>query len=263
MIIFPASPAPITMVLRLCLVDMESVGQYVRNKRVLVTGGGGSIGSELCRQIASHNPKLLIIFDIYENNAYDIQQELVRKYPNLKLEVLIGSVRNTSRIESVMEHYRPDVVFHAAAHKHVPLMEDSPNEAIKNNVFGTYKTARAADKYGVKKFVLISTDNIRMRNCHRTSCLHLFFKQRNNASITSQHIPESYDHVFCSGIFAEGLYDHFTHTFRCTHDIGRVYCFIRRDQYKFLYPVLVRSSCCLISTKHIVFNGFIRECVGK
>ena len=139
-------------------IDMESVGQYVRNKRVLVTGGGGSIGSELCRQIASHNPKLLIIFDIYENNAYDIQQELVRKYPNLKLEVLIGSVRNTSRIESVMEHYRPDVVFHAAAHKHVPLMEHSPNEAIKNNVFGTYKTARAADKYGVKKFVLISTD---------------------------------------------------------------------------------------------------------
>ena len=139
-------------------IDMESVGQYVSNKRVLVTGGGGSIGSELCRQIASHNPKLLIIFDIYENNAYDIQQELIRKYPNLKLEVLIGSVRNTSRIESVMEYYRPDVVFHAAAHKHVPLMEDSPNEAIKNNVFGTYKTARAADKFGVKKFVLISTD---------------------------------------------------------------------------------------------------------
>lgn len=139
-------------------IDMESVGQYVSNKRVLVTGGGGSIGSELCRQIAAHNPKLLIIFDIYENNAYEIQQELIRKYPNLKLEVLIGSVRNTSRIESVMEYYRPDIVFHAAAHKHVPLMEDSPNEAIKNNVFGTYKTARAADKYGVKKFVLISTD---------------------------------------------------------------------------------------------------------
>ena len=139
-------------------IDMESVGQYVSNKRVLVTGGGGSIGSELCRQIAAHNPKLLIIFDIYENNAYEIQQELIRKYPNLKLEVLIGSVRNTSRIESVMEYYRPVVVFHAAAHKHVPLMEDSPNEAIKNNVFGTYKTARAADKYGVKKFVLISTD---------------------------------------------------------------------------------------------------------
>ena len=139
-------------------IDMESVGQYVSNKRVLVTGGGGSIGSELCRQIAAHNPKLLIIFDIYENNAYEIQQELIRKYPNLKLEVLIGSVRITSRIESVMEYYRPEVVFHAAAHKHVPLMEDSPNEAIKNNVFGTYKTARAADKYGVKKFVLISTD---------------------------------------------------------------------------------------------------------
>ena len=139
-------------------IDMESVGQYVSNKRVLVTGGGGSIGSELCRQIAAHNPKLLIIFDIYENNAYDIQQELVRKYPNLKLEVLIGSVRNTSRIESVMEYYRPDVVFHAAAHKHVPLMEVSPNEAIKNNVFGTYRTAQAADKYGVEKFVLISTD---------------------------------------------------------------------------------------------------------
>lgn len=139
-------------------IDMESVGQYVSNKRVLVTGGGGSIGSELCRQIAAHNPKLLIIFDIYENNAYEIQQELIRKYPNLKFKVLIGSVRNTSRIESVMEYYRPEVVFHAAAHKHVPLMEDSPNEAIKNNVFGTYKTARAADKYGVKKFVLISTD---------------------------------------------------------------------------------------------------------
>ena len=137
---------------------MEEIFQYIKGKTILVTGGGGSIGSELCRQIAGHEPKQLIIFDIYENNAYDIQQELVRKYPNLKLEVLIGSVRNTSRIESVMEHYRPDVVFHAAAHKHVPLMEDSPNEAIKNNVFGTYKTARAADKYGVKKFVLISTD---------------------------------------------------------------------------------------------------------
>lgn len=139
-------------------IDMDSIAGYVRNKCVLVTGGGGSIGSELCRQIASHNPKMLIIFDIYENNAYDIQQELKKKYPHLRLEVLIGSVRNTRRIESVMDLYRPDVVYHAAAHKHVPLMEDSPNEAIKNNVFGTYKTARAADKYGVKKFVLISTD---------------------------------------------------------------------------------------------------------
>ena len=139
-------------------IDIDSIAGYVRNKVVLVTGGGGSIGSELCRQVAAHSPRMLIIFDIYENNAYEIQQELKKKYPALRLEVLIGSVRNTSRIESVMELYRPDVVYHAAAHKHVPLMEDSPNEAIKNNVFGTYKTARAADKYGVKKFVLISTD---------------------------------------------------------------------------------------------------------
>ena len=139
-------------------IDIDSIAGYVRGKNVLVTGGGGSIGSELCRQIAAHNPRMLIIFDIYENNAYDIQQELKKKYPKLRLEVLIGSVRNTKRIESVMDLYRPDVVYHAAAHKHVPLMEDSPNEAIKNNVFGTYKTARAADKYGVKKFVLISTD---------------------------------------------------------------------------------------------------------
>ena len=139
-------------------IDLDSVAGYVTGKTVLVTGGGGSIGSELCRQIANYNPKCLIIFDIYENNAYDIQQELKVKYPQLHLEVLIGSVRNTKRIEWVMSHYRPDVVYHAAAHKHVPLMEDSPNEAIKNNVFGTYKTARAADKYGVKRFVLISTD---------------------------------------------------------------------------------------------------------
>ena len=139
-------------------IDLDSVLGYVRDKTVLVTGGGGSIGSELCRQIAQYNPKCLIIFDIYENNAYDIQQELKKKYPMLHLETLIGSVRNTKRIESVMELYRPDIVYHAAAHKHVPLMEDSPNEAVKNNVFGTYKTARAADKYGVKKFVLISTD---------------------------------------------------------------------------------------------------------
>ena len=139
-------------------IDLDSVAGYVNNKTVLVTGGGGSIGSELCRQIANYNPKCLVIFDIYENNAYDIQQELIKKYPYLHLEVLIGSVRNTKRIEWVMKRYRPDVVYHAAAHKHVPLMEDSPNEAIKNNVFGTYKTARAADKFGVKKFVLISTD---------------------------------------------------------------------------------------------------------
>ena len=124
----------------------------------MVTGGGGSIGSELCRQIAHAEPKQLIIFEIYENNAYEIQQELKRTCPNLNLVTLIGSVRNTNRINWVIEKYRPDIIFHAAAHKHVPLMEDSPNEAIKNNVIGTYKTAKAAAQYGVKKFVLISTD---------------------------------------------------------------------------------------------------------
>lgn len=139
-------------------VNLDEIMGYVTGKVVLVTGGGGSIGSELCRQIASHNPKRLIIFDIYENTTYNIQLELKEKYPELDLVVLIGSVRNTHRIESVFEQYHPDIVYHAAAHKHVPLMEDSPNEAIKNNVFGTYKTARAADKYGAKRFVLISTD---------------------------------------------------------------------------------------------------------
>lgn len=138
--------------------QIESVMGYVSGKTVLVTGGGGSIGSELCRQIAAHEPKRLIIVDIYENNAYDIQQELKRKYPDLDLVVLIASVRNTHRINSIFETYRPEIVYHAAAHKHVPLMEDSPNEAIKNNVFGTYKTAQAADRYGVRRFVLISTD---------------------------------------------------------------------------------------------------------
>ena len=139
-------------------VNLDEIMDYVSGKVILVTGGGGSIGSELCRQIASHNPKQLIIFDIYENNVYDIQLELREKYPELDLVVLIGSVRNTHRVESIFEKYRPDIVYHAAAHKHVPLMEDSPNEAIKNNVFGTYKTAKAADKYGAKRFVLISTD---------------------------------------------------------------------------------------------------------
>lgn len=139
-------------------VSNDEILNVIGGKTVLVTGGGGSIGSELCRQIASADPKQLIIFEIYENNAYDIQQELLRTYPQLHLVTLIGSVRNSNRINSVMEKYRPDVVFHAAAHKHVPLMEDSPNEAIKNNVLGTYKTATAAARYGVKKFVLISTD---------------------------------------------------------------------------------------------------------
>lgn len=139
-------------------VNVDSIAEYVRGKVVLVTGGGGSIGSELCRQIARHIPKQLIILDIYENNAYDIKQELERKYPRLNLEVLIGSVRNTSRVNYIFEKYHPDIVYHAAAHKHVPLMEDSPNEAIKNNVFGTLKTVKAADKYGTQRFVLISTD---------------------------------------------------------------------------------------------------------
>ncbi len=139
-------------------VNLNEIMGYVSNKVILVTGGGGSIGSELCRQIASHNPKQLIVFDVYENNAYDLQQELVRSYPELNLVVLIGSVRNTHRMQSIFEKYRPDIVYHAAAHKHVPLMENSPNEAIKNNVFGTYKTAMAADKYGAERFVLISTD---------------------------------------------------------------------------------------------------------
>ena len=141
-------------------IDNDSVFNMIKCKTILVTGGGGSIGSELCRQIAKHEPKQLIIFDIYENNAYEIQQDLLRKYKNkgLNLVTLIGSVRNTHRITSVMQEYKPDIVFHAAAHKHVPLMEVSPNEAIKNNVMGTYKTAKAAALAGVKKFVLISTD---------------------------------------------------------------------------------------------------------
>ena len=138
--------------------NLEEVFDYVSGKVVLITGGGGSIGSELCRQIAGHDPRQLIIVDIYENGAYEIQQELIRKYPKLNLEVLIASVRNTGRMNAIFEQYRPQIVYHAAAHKHVPLMEDSPNEAIKNNVFGTYKTALAADQYGVEKFVLISTD---------------------------------------------------------------------------------------------------------
>ncbi len=140
-------------------VDMCEVFKQLTDKTILVTGGGGSIGSELCRQIAAHNPKQLIIFDIYENNAYAIQQELVRKYGNkLNLVTLIGSVRDSRRLDMIFDKYRPDIVYHAAAHKHVPLMETSPNEAIKNNVVGTYKVAYMALKYDVERFVLISTD---------------------------------------------------------------------------------------------------------
>ena len=136
----------------------EGVANQLRGKVVLVTGGGGSIGSELCRQIAKYDPKQLIIFDVYENNAYDIQLELKKKFPDLNLVTLIGSVRDTRRLENVFEKYRPNICYHAAAHKHVPLMEDSPCEAIKNNAVGTYKTAYAAMKYGCDRFVLISTD---------------------------------------------------------------------------------------------------------
>ena len=139
-------------------VNMSEIYREIQGKTILVTGGGGSIGSELCRQVAAHNPRQLIIFDIYENNAYDIEQELRREYPGLKLEVLIGSVRDSRRINSVFAEYKPDMVYHAAAHKHVPLMEGSPCEAIKNNVIGTYKTAYAALIHGCKRFVLISTD---------------------------------------------------------------------------------------------------------
>ena len=139
-------------------VDMDSILGYVQGKVVLVTGGGGSIGSELCRQIATHRPKQLVIVDIYENSVYDVQQELKQKYPELNLMVLIASVRNTNRMNYIFSKYKPDIVYHAAAHKHVPLMEDSPTEAIKNNVFGTFKTAQAAAMGGVQRFVMISTD---------------------------------------------------------------------------------------------------------
>lgn len=139
-------------------VEMQEIYEHLQGKTILVTGGGGSIGSELCRQIAAHHPKKLIIFDVYENNAYEIQQELKAAYPKLQLETIIGSVRDSRKIFQVFELYRPEIVYHAAAHKHVPLMEASPCEAIKNNVIGTYKTAYAAMTHGCRRFVLISTD---------------------------------------------------------------------------------------------------------
>ena len=139
-------------------IDMGGLSDLLRDQTVMVTGGGGSIGSELCRQVASYQPKELVIFDIYENNAYAIERELRSTYPELLLHVLIGSVRDAARVDRVMEQYRPTMVFHAAAHKHVPLMETSPMEAVKNNVFGTLNTAKAAAKFGVEHFVLISTD---------------------------------------------------------------------------------------------------------
>ncbi len=139
-------------------VDLDSIMGYVSDKVVMVTGGGGSIGSELCRQIAGHRPKMLVLVDIYENSTYDVQNELKVKFPDLKMVVLIASVRNSNRMNYIFETYHPDIIYHAAAHKHVPLMEDSPNEAIKNNVLGTLKLVRAADFYRVKRFVMISTD---------------------------------------------------------------------------------------------------------
>ena len=139
-------------------VEMKEIYDYINGRVIMVTGGGGSIGSELCRQIAKHSPGQLVIFDIYENNAYEIQQELKRQHPELKLSVIIGSVRDKERLFQVFEEYRPQIVYHAAAHKHVPLMEDSPAEAVKNNAAGTYNTGLAALKYGVERFVLISTD---------------------------------------------------------------------------------------------------------
>ncbi len=140
------------------VVNDDEIMKQITGKTILVTGGGGSIGSELCRQIAKANPRLLIIFDIYENNAYEIQQELYRDYPELNLQTIIGSVRDYARLEKVFREYHPDQVYHAAAHKHVPLMECSPNEAIKNNCLGTLNTVKLADKYGVSKFILVSTD---------------------------------------------------------------------------------------------------------
>lgn len=139
-------------------VNIDEIIGYIKDKTVIITGGGGSIGSELCRQVATHNPKKLIILDIYENNAYDIQQELIRRLPELDLTVLIASVRDKDRIDAIFAEYKPEIVFHAAAHKHVPLMEESPNEAVKNNVGGTYNVARAAGENGAEKFILISTD---------------------------------------------------------------------------------------------------------
>lgn len=138
--------------------DNNLIGRNIKDRVVLVTGGGGSIGSELCRQIAKFKPKKLILIDIYENTTYEVQNELEDKYPDLDLEVLIASIRDEERMSSIFRRYAPDMVFHAAAHKHVPLMEDSPAEAIDNNVFGTYNVAKCADKYGVKTFVMISTD---------------------------------------------------------------------------------------------------------
>ena len=184
-------------------VDMSNVFEFLHGKAVLVTGGGGSIGSELCRQVASHHPKRLIIFDIYENNAYNIQLELKEKHPELDLVTLIGSVRDSRKMFQVFEQYRPDVVYHAAAHKHVPLMEDSPCEAIKNNAIGTYKTAYAAMVHGCKRFVLISTD----KAVNPTNIMGA-------SKRLCEMIIQSFDEKIKEGKAAEipQLFTHYTHT---------------------------------------------------
>lgn len=207
-------------------VNLDEIFQYLKGKVILVTGGGGSIGSELCRQIAGHEPKQLIIFDIYENNAYEIEQELKRKYPELNLVVLIGSVRDSRRINWVFEHYKPEIVYHAAAHKHVPLMETSPNEAIKNNVMGTYKTAYAALKHGTSRFVLISTDKAvnptNIMGASKRLCemviqsmdavskegridLLPFLYAHMDKTIDGQFVPDPMDHMAVDGM---GMDDH-------------------------------------------------------
>lgn len=167
--------------------NLNDMNKIINGKIIMVTGGGGSIGSELCRQIAKYSPKQLVLVDIYENNAYDIQQELVRKYKDLDLKVLIASVRDEDKMESIFAKYRPEIVFHAAAHKHVPLMEDSPCEAIKNNVFGTLNVANLSDKYNVKKFVLISTDKaVNPTNIMGATkrCCEMIIQTKNKESVT-------------------------------------------------------------------------------
>ena len=179
-------------------VNVDEIIGYVQNKIVMVTGGGGSIGSELCRQIAGHGAKQLIIVDIYENNAYDIQQELKVKHPGLDLIVLIASVRNTARMQTIFKAYHPDIVYHAAAHKHVPLMEDSPIEAVKNNVFGTLKTASAAGENGVKKFVLISTDKA-------VNPTNIMGASKRICEMIIQHLNRKYDTEFVAVRFGNVL----------------------------------------------------------
>lgn len=191
-------------------VNSDEIYHSIQDKTILVTGGGGSIGSELCRQIAAHEPKRLILFDIYENNAYDIQQELQHDYPDLVLETIIGSVRDSRKIYQVFEQYRPEIVYHAAAHKHVPLMEDSPCEAIKNNVIGTYKTAFAAMTHGCERFVLISTDkavnptNIMGASKRLCEMVIQAFDAKIKAG-RAEDIPQLFTHLMKDGVVKESV----------------------------------------------------------